>query len=142
MSEENKALARRFYAEVVNGRNLDAIDEMVADDFVEHEALPGMPTDKEAPRQFFGMFHAAVPDLQADIEDIIAEGDKVVVRAVARGTHQGELMGMPATGKPFEIEWVDIVKVRDGKAIAHWGVTDVAGMMQQVGLIEGAPAAG
>jgi steroid delta-isomerase-like uncharacterized protein len=142
MSEDNKALARRFYDEVVNGRNLDAIDEMVADDFVEYEALPGMPTDKEAPRQFFGMLHAAVPDLRADIEDIIAEDDKVVVRAVAKGTHQGELMGMPATGKPFEMQWVDIVQIRDGKAIAHWGVTDLAGMMQQVGLMEGAPAAG
>jgi steroid delta-isomerase-like uncharacterized protein len=141
MSEESKALARRFFDEVVNGRNLDAIDELVADDFVEHEVQPGMPTDKEAPRQFFGMLHAAVPDLRVEIEDLIAEGDKLAVRATARGTHQGELMGMPATGKPFEMNWIDIVQVRDGKAIAHWGVTDVAGMMQQVGLMEGAPAA-
>ena len=134
MSEENKAMARRFYDEVINGRNLDALDELVADDFVEHEALPGMPTDREAPRQFFGMLHAAVPDLQVELADLIAEGDKVVARAVARGTHEGELMGMPGTGRRFEMAWIDIVTVRDGKATEHWGVTDVSALM------EGAPA--
>jgi len=131
MSEENKALTRRFFDEVVNGRNLDAIDEMLADDFVEHEALPGMPTDKEAPKQFFGMLHAAVPDLRVEIEDMMAEGDQVAVRALARGTHQGELMGIPGTGRSFEMPWVDWVEIRDGKCTAHWGVTDLSGLMQE-----------
>ena len=129
MSDDNKALARRFYDEVVNGRNLDAIDELVADDFVEHEALPGMPTDKSAPRAFFGMLHAAVPDLQVEVEQIVAEGDLVAVRATARGTHQGELFGMPGTGQGFEMPWADFVQVRDGRAVAHWGVTDMSSLM-------------
>jgi steroid delta-isomerase-like uncharacterized protein len=141
MPEDTKALARRFFDEVVNGRNLDAIDELLADDFVEHDSPPGMPTDKEAPRQWFGMLHAAAPDLRGEIDDMVAEGDKVAIRSTARGTHQGELFGMPATGKPFEMKWIDIVQFRDGRCIAHWGIADMATFMQQVGLMEGAPAA-
>jgi steroid delta-isomerase-like uncharacterized protein len=133
--EENKALSRRFYAEVVNQGNLDLIDELVAEDFVEHEQMPGLPTmGPEAVKAAFTMFLAAFPDLHIAADDVIAEGDKVVVRGTMSGTHKGEFMGMPATGKSFKAQVIDIVAFRDGKATAHWGTMDQVAMMEQLGL--------
>ena len=133
--EDNKALARRFYNEVINGGNLDLIDELVSEDFVEHEQFPGLPTTgPEAPKAALGMFKAAFPDLQMTADDIIAEGDKVVVRITMSGTHRGEFMGMPPTNKGFKVQAIDIIEVHDGKATAHWGQTDQAAIMEQLGL--------
>lgn len=135
MSADNKALARRLYDEVINAGNLDLLDELVADDFVEHEAFPGMPaTGPEAPKAVLGMFKAAFSDMKFTVEDMIAEGDKVVVRATVTGTHDGEFMGIPPTGKSFSASAIDIVEIKDGKATAHWGLTDQAAMMEQLGL--------
>jgi steroid delta-isomerase-like uncharacterized protein len=137
--EENKALMRRLYDEVVNAHDLNLLDELVADDFVEHEAFPGLPTTgPEAPRAAFEMFLAAFPDLRFTPDDVVAEGDKVATRLTMSGTHQGEFMGIPATNKSFSVQAIDIVQFRDGKAIAHWGVTDQAAMMEQLGLADGA----
>ena len=133
--EDNKALTRRFYDEAINQGNLDLIDELVSEDFVEHEEFPGLPTTgPEAPKAALGMFLAAFPDLQITADELIAEGDKVVVRATMSGTHQGEFMGMPATNKTFAVKAIDIIEIRDGKATAHWGMTDQVAMMEQLGL--------
>ncbi len=133
---DNKALARRFYDEVINQGNLDVIDELVSEDFVEHEQFPGLPTTgREAPRAALGVFMAAFPGMQFTVDDIIAEDDKVVVRGRMAGTHQGEFMGIPATGKSFEAGFIDIIEVHDGQATAHWGQTDSAAMMEQLGLV-------
>lgn len=133
--ENNKALARRFLDEAVNAGNLDLIDEMVSADFVEHEAFPGMPaTGPEAPKATLGMFRASFSDLLMKIDDLIGEGNKVVVRGTMTGTHDGEFMGIPPTGNSFSIQFIDIIEIHDGKATAHWGVTDQAAMMQQLGL--------
>jgi predicted ester cyclase len=133
--EENKALTRRFYDESINTGNLDLIDEFVSQDFVEHEAFPGLPTTgPEAPKAALGMFLAAFPDLHMTADDVLAEGDKVVVRGTMTGTHHGELMGIPPTHKSFEIQFIDILEIQGGKATAHWGITDQAAMMQQLGL--------
>ncbi|MDX6698233.1 MAG: hypothetical protein QOE65_1630 [Solirubrobacteraceae bacterium] len=129
MSEDNKALGRRFFDEVINGRNLDAIDELLADDFVEHEEMPGMPTDKEGPREFFRMLHAAMPDMHAEIDEMVSEGDRLVIRSTATGTHEGDLMGMPGTGQRVQMLWADFVQIRDGKVVAHWAVADMSGLM-------------
>ncbi len=134
-TEDNKALARRMYNEVINGGNLDLIDELVAEDFIEHEEQPGLPTTgPAAPRAFFEMFKAGFPDMQMTVDELIAEGDLVVGRATVTGTHNGEFMGIPPTGKSFKVRAIDIVRVRDGKFVEHWGVTDEAAMMQQLGL--------
>ena len=133
--EDNKALARRMYGEVINEGNLDLVDELVSEDFVEHEVLPGLPTmGPEAPKAFFRLFRAAFPDLQMTPDEIIAEGDKVVARATVSGTHKGEFMGMPPTNKSFKIEAIDIVEIHDGKFTAHWGQMDQRAMMEQLGL--------
>jgi steroid delta-isomerase-like uncharacterized protein len=132
--EENRNLMNRFYEEVINQRNLDLMDQVVADDFVEHELVPGMPEGKAAPRAFMEMFIAAFPDFHMTPEAFVAEGDLLAVRGTVRGTHAGEFMGMPATGRSFEVQFMDFIRIRDGRAVEHWGITDSAAMMQQLGL--------
>lgn len=129
-----KALVERLYEEAINQGNLDLIDEHFDDDFVEAEELPGLPPGKEAPKAFFTMARGAFPDFRMTIEDLIQEGDKVVIRARASGTHEGEFMGIPATGNKFDVALIDIIEFRSGKALTHWGVMDMAGMMEQLGV--------
>jgi predicted ester cyclase len=134
-ADDNKALARRLYEEVIGQRKLDLLDEIVAADFTEHEELPGMPNKgPAAPRAAFEMFLGGFPDMAFTAEDMIAEGDKVAARVRVTGTHTGEFMGIPPTGRSIDIETIDIIEVGDGKAVAHWGVMDQAAMMQQLGL--------
>ena len=99
MSDANKALTRRFIDEVFSKGNLAAVDELVADDFVDHSPPPDVPPDKVGMKQIVEMFRSAFPDLTVTVEDMVAEGDKVAVRVVTHGTHQGELMGIAATGR-------------------------------------------
>lgn len=136
-TEDLKALTRRFYDEVLVGGNLDLIDEFTHEDFVEHEEMPGLPSGREAPRVFTKMVRDAFPDISVTVEDIIAEGDKVVSRVRISGTHQGEFMGIPPTGRKIDVQTIDIVAFEDGKAKEHWGVTDRMAMMQQLGVVEG-----
>jgi steroid delta-isomerase-like uncharacterized protein len=132
---DNKATALRFYNEVVNGRDVTLIDELVHENVVEHEEFPGFSNDREGVKQFFAMIFEAFPDLRFDVQDIIGEGDKVATRVVMTGTHQGAFMDIPATGKRVEVELIDIVRLEDGKFVEHWGVMDQMTMMQQLGVI-------
>jgi steroid delta-isomerase-like uncharacterized protein len=131
---DNKARLRGFYAALEAGQDVDAaIDEYVAEDFVEHEELPGMGPTRETPRQMFLMMQAAFPDLGITVHDMVAEGDKVAARISFTGTHQGEFLGVPASGNQVTINGIDILQFRDGKVVAHWGVTDMGGAMAQMG---------
>jgi len=135
-TEQNKALFRQFIDEIFNQGNMSAVDELVAPDFVEHEELPpGIPTDREGVKQLTLMLRSAFPDFKATIEDMLAEGDKVVVRMTWRGTHKGEFMGIPATGKSVSIGVIDIVRFSEDKFVEHWGLMDNASMMQQLGAV-------
>ena len=131
-----KTLTRRFYDDVLVGGNLDLIDELVHDEFVEHEEFPGLPPGKESIRFFVTTMREAFPDLTTTVEDIIVEDNKVVSRLRFSGTHRGEFGGIPPTGKKIDVQAIDIVAYRDGKLIEHWGVTDQMAMMQQLGVIE------
>lgn len=133
--EENKAITRRFVDEVQTEGNIGAIDEFLADSFVNHSAPPGLPPDREGVKQLFTMFRNAFPDFRAVIHDLIAEDDKVVTRKTFYGTHEGELLGIPPTGKEVTIELIDILRVADGKITDHWNVVDQLGLMQQLGVI-------
>ena len=135
MSEENKAVIRRFYEEVWNEKNLDAIDELIAADHVDHTLPPGLPPGREGVKAFVSMYLSAFPDTKMTIEDIVAEGDKVVTRWTATATHTGELMGIPATGKQVTVTGLDINRYSGGKSVEHWGKFDQMGMMQQLGVI-------
>ena len=131
MSEENRAVARRFYSSISSG-NLGVIDEVVAEDVIEREELPGLSSGREGVREFFKMMHAAFPDFAMQIEDILAEGDRVVIRATMRGTHQGDFMGIPATGRQIAVPFTDFVRFDGKKVVEHWGVTDTGRMMEQL----------
>jgi steroid delta-isomerase-like uncharacterized protein len=131
-AEDNKAAARRFYEEVINGRDLDVIDELVTSDTVDHTfSSPGV----EATKQFFSMLHQAFPDLHAEVHDVIAEGDLVAARVTNSGTHQGDFVGIPATGRQARVTGVDFFRMRDGKQAEHWGGPDMASLLQQLGVM-------
>ena len=134
MSEENKAVIARLYAELSKG-NLDAIDTALADNFIEHEELPpGIPPGREGVTAFFGVIRSAFPDLNMTPDFFIAEGDLVTAFATATGTHRGEFQGIPPTGKSISIKLADYMRVQNGKIVEHWGVMDLAGLMQQLGV--------
>ena len=132
---ELKALMARIIDELFNRGDFDVFDELISDDFVEHEALPpGVPQGKAAPREMITMMRAAFPDFQVTVEDMLQDGSKVVTRSRFAGSHQGEFMGIPPTGNRFDIPVIDIVEFNGDKAVAHWGVMDNATMMEQLGL--------
>jgi len=135
-TEQNKALVRKLIEEVFNHGNMGAIEELFSPDFVESEELPpGMPAGREGVKQMVVMLHSAFPDFKATVEDILAEGDKVVVRQTWSGTQKGEWMGVPPTGRHVSIGVIDIIKMVDGKFVEHWGQMDSMGMMMQLGAI-------
>jgi len=141
-TEENRALVQRFYAEVWNKGNLDVVPDLLSSDFVDHAAPPGFPPGLEGAKQVFMMYRGAFPDFRLSVEDVIAEGDKVVTRWVTQGTHQGELMGIPPTGKRATVTGIDMFRVAGGKIAEHWGEFDMLGLMQQLGIAPGPGQAG
>jgi steroid delta-isomerase-like uncharacterized protein len=137
---DHAATIRRMY-DLLSAGDIDGFGDLIADDFVEHEETPGLEPTKEGVKQFFHMYRAAFPDLRMEPQDVLASGDKVVARARATGTNQGEFMGMPATGKSVDVQLIDIIRFGDdGLAREHWGVFDALGMMQQLGAIPAAHA--
>jgi steroid delta-isomerase-like uncharacterized protein len=131
-TEENKALILRMYEEVHNKGNLDVLDEITATDFIDHNLAPGLPSGLDGAKQLFTMFHSAFPDFHVTVEDMIAEEDKVVSRLTMGGTHKGEFMGIPPTGKEVSVEVIDILRINNGKAVERWGIFDQLGLMQQL----------
>jgi steroid delta-isomerase-like uncharacterized protein len=143
MSAQNKAVAKRFY-EAWNTRDLDAFDEIVGPDAVDHDAqnpyreMRGPAGAKRAA----GMYHSAFSDGRIQVHEQLADGDFVVTRWTGTGTHDGELMGMPPTGKSVEIAGITIDRIADGKIAESWTCFDTLGMMQQLGAIPEAQPAG
>ena len=136
MSEENKAKVRRLYSGLSSQGDLSVADGLVAENFVDHNPPgPGIAPGREGFKQVFAGFLSAFPDMAITIDDQVAEGDKVVTRITASGTHQGDYMGMPATGKSFSIGAVDIFRFEGGKIVERWGQGDTMGMMQQLGVM-------
>ncbi len=134
-TEDNKASVRKAY-QAVNQQNLSSfIDEFIDPNQVDHSAPPGLPGGIEGARQFAGMFLTAFPDMHFKVEDMIAEGDKVVARITMSGTQQGAFMGIPPTGKHVTITAIDISRMAGGKSVEHWIEMDTLGMMQQLGVI-------
>lgn len=138
---DHAATARRLY-DLVNAGDLERFGDALAADFVEHEETPGLAPTKDGVLEFFRMNRAAFPDMHMHVEDIVASGDKVAVRLRLTGTHQGEFMGMPSTGRRLDVQLVDIHRFgEDGLVHEHWGVMDALAMMQQLGAMPGGPPA-
>lgn len=133
-AEENKAKVRRVL-DAINTGKLDKIDELIASDYVYHS--PGSPEMRgpEGFRQLVSMYRTAFPDLSMVVEDIVAEGDKVVVRWSGTGTQRGELMGVPPTGKRVTASGLVISRFAGGKIVEDHEVIDMLGMMQQLGVV-------
>ena len=132
--EKNKKITRRFYDEVLIAGNLGVIDELVADNYREHEELPGVEPNKNGLKDWVKMTRNAFPDFKVEILDIVAEDDKVVVMGKMKGTHQGEFMGKKGTGRKLDLPFVDVILMKNGKAIEHWGYSDNLKMMEQLQL--------
>ena len=132
-TDENKANVRRGF-EAVNQKKLAVFDELLNPDVVVHNASTTVQ-GLEAYKQFLSMYITAFPDLQFTIEDIIAEGDTVVVRYTTRGTHQGNFMGIPPTGKQVSGTGMFIDRIVNGKGVEQWFHTDDLGLLQQLGVI-------
>jgi len=142
-AEQNKALVRQLVEEVINQGNICVIDELIIPDFVEHEELPpGIPPGREGPKVLFTMLRSGFPDIKATIEHLIAEGDQVVLHMTWTGTHKGEFMGIPPTGKSISINVIDILVIAEGRFVEHWGVMDSMAMMQQLGVAPAPEQAG
>jgi steroid delta-isomerase-like uncharacterized protein len=136
-AEQNKEIVRRFVEEAQTRHNLAAVDEYLSPDFCDHCVPPGLPPTREGVKMQFGMFFSALPDLRAIIHTQVADDNTVVTRKTLRGTHQGELFGVPATGKTVDIEVIDILRLRDGQITDHWNQVDRLGLMQQLGVLGG-----
>jgi steroid delta-isomerase-like uncharacterized protein len=133
-TEQNKAMARQMIEDVFNRGDMSRFDEYLAPDFVEREELPpGLPGGREGVIQLTAILRSAFPDFKATIDDLVAEGDKVVIRQTWRGTHKGEFMGVPPTGKSVSFGVIDILRIAGGKVVEHWGLMDSMSLMQQLG---------
>lgn len=139
--ETNVKKCQRFYDEVANKGNFAVIDELIAEDFVDHEVFPGLKPDRDGVKEFFTMMRNAFPDLTIKVDFYVADDDKVVAYLTMSGTHKGEFMGMAPTGKKISTRTIDILRIKDGKAVEHWGVTDALTMMEQLGM-KGEPPGG
>jgi steroid delta-isomerase-like uncharacterized protein len=129
-----KKLNQYFYDEVFRRQHVDAIDELLTDDFVEHIPAPGQAPDRQGAKKFISHMLQAFPDLDYDVKSEIAEGDMLAIVGVMKGTHSGEFLGVPGSGRKANVTVMETSRVRDGKFSDHWGLVDVPTLMQQVGM--------
>jgi predicted SnoaL-like aldol condensation-catalyzing enzyme len=130
---DGKELVRRIFDEVINAGNVDAIDELMAEDFVDHGPMGDM--DRQAFKGLVGQYRAAVPDLHCAVDHLIQEGDTVGWLVHTTGTHTGDQLGFPATNKSFETLSANIGVMRDGKAVEHWAEQGMFPMLMQLGVL-------
>jgi predicted ester cyclase len=133
--ELNKTIARRLVEESFNTGNLDLLDELVDPGYIDHAPFPEQAPGREGMKQAHAIFYAGFPDVQQEITDLIAEGDKVVVRWICRGTHSGEFADVPPTGNFVTVTGIDIFRFAEGKVMECWHEVDALGMMQQLGAV-------
>jgi predicted ester cyclase len=133
--EENKAIVRRWFEEVLNDKRLDRADDHVVQDYVDHGALPGQAPGLEGAKRKWAMYAAVFPDLRTWSEDMVAERDEVAVRWMAEGTQQGELLGIPPTGKRARFSGMSIFRLAEGKIAEQWEEWDKLDLMRQLGVI-------
>jgi predicted ester cyclase len=133
--EDNKALIRRIIDEGVNAGNYEVVDDLFAPDYVNHNPLPGVRTDREGVKQSFRTLRAAFPDLRAINADLVAEGDRVVVLRGFEGTHERPFLEAAPTGKHIILDVITVFRVVNGRVAERWGVLDMLGVMRQLGLL-------
>jgi steroid delta-isomerase-like uncharacterized protein len=130
-NQDNRAIVRQVLS-VFNSGDFAILDELIAADYTNHNAPPGATQGVEGRKQAVAMFRRAFPDLLSTVEDLIAEGDRVVARVNMRGTNTGEFMGRPPTGRPVNATGIDIFRIVDGRVTERWGVLDMMAINQQL----------
>ncbi len=131
--ETNKAVVRRFNAEVIGGGNRQVFEALMDPEFVNRSASPGAPDGPESMwNTFQSVLRAALNGLSVVIHDQICEGDKVTTRKTIKGTHSGTFMGIEPTGRAVAIDVIDIVRVKEGRYVEHWGINTLAAVLAQL----------
>jgi predicted ester cyclase len=129
---DNKTLVQQFFDEVINQRNLAALGQFISPNAINHTVPAGLPQE---PSQFLGLHLGAFPDMRATVEDLLADGDKVIARVSYQGTHQGAIMGIPPTGKQINVMGINIFRIANGKFVEHWGLSDRITALRQLGVV-------
>ena len=138
---DHAATMRETY-ERINAGDIAGFGALVAEDFVEHQGMPGFPATKEGTLEFFRTLVSVFPDWHMTVEDVIASGDKAVARVDVTGTQKGEFMGIPPTDTQVTVPLIDIMRFDDaGRVCEHWGVADMLSLMQQLGAVPASPPA-
>jgi predicted ester cyclase len=130
MSDANRALVQRFYDEVISGGNLDLLDELLTPDFFDHDSQ--LPPGPAGFKLFVGALRIAFPDFRWTVDDWVVGADKVVARGHGNGTHRGEFMGVPPSGKPAEWSAIHIFRVADSRLAERWSAVDVGGLLERL----------
>jgi steroid delta-isomerase-like uncharacterized protein len=133
-----KEMAERWFGEVMSNGKLEVVDELCAPDYVEHDPFPGTSADLAGLKDSITEIRAAFPDIEVTPEVMVAEDDRLAVRSTMRGTHEGDFMGIPASGKKVEVANYDFVRFENDQAVEHWGVIDSAALMEQIGAVPAA----
>ena len=133
LTDKNVALVKRFFEEVWNKGNLSLVDEFLAPDFEDYNQPPGTPRGHKGYKASVNMFRTAFPDIQFTLDQVLAEDDRVAIRLTGRGTHKGNFMGIPPTGKQVSFGGMTFIHIQDGKVAERWGISDIPGLMQQLG---------
>jgi steroid delta-isomerase-like uncharacterized protein len=136
-AEQNKILIRRFFDEGLSAGNMALLDEILDANFTLHDAPPGLPPGRAGFKLLIGMFRSAFPDYKDTIDDLITEGDKIVVRWTFRGTHKGAFQDIPPTNKLVTTNGISIFYVSAGKITDDWTTIDMLGLLQQLGALDG-----
>jgi predicted ester cyclase len=139
-TDENKAISRRFWEEVVTGRHVEIIDQLIAEDFVDHGGYPGQAPGLESARAYVSACHKGSSDVLYTVEDIFAEDDRVVVRWSVTGTHDGDYFGAPPTGRRVTGGGITIDRIANGRIVESWQEFDTLSLAQQLGVLAGSPA--
>ena len=134
-TEQNKEIVRRYLLDVWGKYDFEAEQELVAEDLIDHNAVPHLPPGLEGHHQFLVMAQKAIPELDVTIDALFVEGNKVAYHWTAQGTHQGEYLGIPPTGKTLTLTGSDIVRIENGKIVESWHFEDNLGLMQQLGVV-------
>jgi steroid delta-isomerase-like uncharacterized protein len=142
LSEQNKELVRQLMEEDISRGNVTVAERIIHPGFFDHTNPPGMQHGLEGHNAIVRLFRAAFPDQWWQIEDLIAEGDRVVARTTMRGTHSGDFFGIPASGRAVTLTGVHVLRIADGRIIEHWGSNDDLGLLRQIGALPEAVPAG
>ena len=141
-AEENKALIRRFFEEGLSAGNLAIVEELASPDLVVHGLAPGLPPGLAGFKQLLGMFRAGFPDYHDTVEELLAEGDKVVARWRFHGSHRGDFLGVPPSGRQVTTTGISLFRLAGGQIVEDWTQIDLLGLLQQLGAVPAPGQAG